>query len=163
MPDQLVLVEQIQILAEQAESSVLHEVTESVLILTDAEQGPSGPPGPPGAILHTLTAATALGGHRAVLVGLTGAIYADNQIEAHAGRVSGVTVAAASSGAQVSFQSSGRLTEPSWSWAPDGDIWLGASGQLTQTYPSGAVFAQRLGYAISATEMWIDLVEPTIH
>lgn len=45
MPDQLVLVEQIQILAEQADSSVLHEVTESVLILTDAEQGVPGPPG----------------------------------------------------------------------------------------------------------------------
>ena len=145
------------------EIETIVEQGETIEVIELGIQGPPGPPGPPGAILHTATAAIALGGHRAVLVGLTGASYADNQVEAHAGRVSGVTVAAASIGAQVSFQSSGRLTEPSWNWTPDGDIWLGTSGQLTQTYPTGAVFAQRLGYAISATEMWIDLVEPTIH
>ena len=45
MPDQLVLVEEIQILAEQADSSVLHEVTENVVVLSVAEQGPPGPQG----------------------------------------------------------------------------------------------------------------------
>ena len=162
MPDVLI-VESATVLVEESESTVLLDSEDHVVVISDAQQGPAGPPGPPGAILHTATAATALGGHRAVFIASTGAQHADNATEAHAGRVAGVTVAAASIGALVSFQSSGRLAEPSWTWTPDADIWLGTAGQLTQTYPSGAVFAQRLGYAITATEMWIDIVEPTIH
>lgn len=44
----LVVVEEIQILAQQPDDSVLQEVVESVEILAVAEQGPPGPEGREG-------------------------------------------------------------------------------------------------------------------
>lgn len=45
MPDQTILVEEIQILAEQPTSTVLVDEVESVQIVTAGTQGPPGPPG----------------------------------------------------------------------------------------------------------------------
>lgn len=45
MPDQTILVEEIQILAEQPTSTVLVEEVEEIQILAVAEQGVPGPPG----------------------------------------------------------------------------------------------------------------------
>lgn len=45
MPDHTVLVEEIQILAEQPDSSVLVEEVEVVEVVALCEQGPPGPPG----------------------------------------------------------------------------------------------------------------------
>lgn len=45
MPDQTILVEEIQILAEQPTSTVLVDEVEEIQILAVAEQGPPGPPG----------------------------------------------------------------------------------------------------------------------
>lgn len=61
----LVVVEEIQILAQQPDDSVLQEVVESVEILAVAEQGPPGPPGPPGGgagatYTHTQSSAAAV-------------------------------------------------------------------------------------------------------
>jgi hypothetical protein len=44
----VLVVEEITILAEQAEDTVLHEQVEVVEILAVAEQGPPGPPGKDG-------------------------------------------------------------------------------------------------------------------
>ena len=55
----LVVVEQLQILAEQPDELVLHEVVEEVDVLAVCEQGPPGIPGPtgtPGAGLQILGA-----------------------------------------------------------------------------------------------------------
>lgn len=146
--------------------SVVTQVVESAsgdsTIIEVSTQGAPGPTGPAGSIQHTATAAIALGGHRAILLNASGATYADNATEAHAGRVSGITLGAVSSGAQVSFQSAGMISELSWSWVPGDDIWLGTNGLLTQAYPSGAAFAQLIGYAITATSIWVELGDPVI-
>ena len=163
MESEVLVVTEVELLIGECSEEVLVEQVVTTEFLEVSEQGPPGIAGPPGSILHAITAATAIGGHRAVLVSAAGAVYADNTAEAHAGRVTGVTVGAASMGEQISFQSSGRLVEPSWAWTPDMDIWLGTDGQITQTYPAAAAFAQRIGYAISPTEMWIDLTEPVFH
>lgn len=162
MPD-LLTVENTQILAEQPESSVLVESAEVVQVVAAGVQGPPGPPGTSGASSFQVNASAALGGHRAVILSETGAVYADNMSLSHSGRVSGITTGSAASGQPVSIQSAGKITEPSWSWTPGNDIWLGTNGQLTQTFPVAPVFTQRLGYAISATEMWIEIIPPIIH
>lgn len=136
-------------------------LTEKVFV-TRAQQGPPGPTGPGGSITNTATAAEAVGGHRAVVNTSSGIAYADADNLAHCGRVVGITTAAAGSGAPITFQASGKITEPSWSWAPNADIWLGLNGLPTQTIPGAAVFAQRLGFALSPTEMWVELGEPVV-
>jgi hypothetical protein len=49
-----------------------------------------------------------------------------------------------------------------WTWTPGLDIWLGDNGLMTQTFPVVAAFSQRLGFALSATRIWVDLSEPTL-
>jgi hypothetical protein len=139
------------------EVQVVHELLE-----VSGPPGPEGPPGPGGSSTYTGVAAEALGGHRVVINSSAGLAYADASVADHAVRVVGVTLSAAVGGQPVPFQSSGKITEPSWSWTPDADIFLGLNGLLTQSIPGTAVFAQRLGFALSPTEMWVELGEPII-
>jgi hypothetical protein len=45
VPDDLLIVEEVQILAVDDDSSVLQEVVAEVVIVSESEQGPPGPPG----------------------------------------------------------------------------------------------------------------------
>ena len=162
MPDDLLIVEEVQILAVEDESTVLKEVVEEVVILAECGQGPPGPMGPGGSISHTALASVAIGGHRAVINTVAGVAYADASDPTHIARVVGVTTASAAGGSPITFQSSGKITEPSWAWTPDADIFVGLNGLLTQSIPGAAVFAQRLGFALSPTEMWVELGEPIV-
>lgn len=162
MPDHTVLVEEIQILAEQADSSVLTEEVEVVEVVAEGLQGPPGPPGPGGVTTHTLTAGAILGGLRVVLSGASGAVHASADNADHAARVIGITLGAATTGNPVTVQATGRITELSWTWTPDDDIYLGLNGVLTQTIPPTAAFAQRVGYAVTPTSMWVDITEPVV-
>lgn len=135
---------------------------EVVSVGTQGPPGPPGLPGPSGGASVQVLAAAAVGGLRAVVFTAAGAVHASNDNLAHVGLVSGISINAASSGGAVNVQSAGFVDELSWSWAP-GDIWLGVDGALTQLYPAGALFSQRLGYAVSPTRVWIDLDQPIIH
>ncbi len=124
-------------------------------------QGVAGPPGAGAA--NVLTAAQALGGHRVVVAtGQSGADYADSSNPLHLGRVVGITTGAAAEGAGVTVQSTGPMEEPSWNWTPDEDLWLSANGLVTQVFPAEAVFAQRIGIALTPTRIWVDISEPVI-
>lgn len=83
-----VTVEEIQILAEQTDDSVLVSEQEVVEVVTDAEQGPPGPRGPigpSGGSALSVTAGQDIGGHRLVLLNAQGdAIYADARQLSHA-------------------------------------------------------------------------------
>lgn len=162
MPDQTVLVEEIQILAEQNTSTVLVDEVEEIEVLSVAQQGPPGPPGPGGLITHSLIASATLGGHRAVISTSSGAAYASADNEDHSARVVGITTGAATSGNPIEIQSVGQMTELSWGWTPDADIYLGINGVLTQTIPPTAAFAQRIGYAVTPTSIWVELGEPIV-
>lgn len=107
------------------------------------------------------TAAQALAAQRAVIaVGAANCDYADQTNATHFGKVVGLTVAAAGAGAQVQIQSSGAATNAGWAFTPDLDVFLGSAGQLTQTEPVAGNFAQIVGYATTATTMWISIAEP---
>jgi len=129
------------------------------------EQGPAGPPGPPGptgGLAVQYIAAIALGGHRIVVLNATQQVeYADNTVVAHADKVLGMTTGAASAGALATIQVGGELTEPSWSWTAEAPLYLGANGQVTQSPPASG-FVLNLGFAISATKIFLDLKQPIL-
>lgn len=162
MADHTVVVQETQILSEQPDSSVLVEEVEVIEILSEGIPGPPGPPGPGGVTTHSLTAGAILGGLRVVLNGPSGAVHASADNPDHSARVIGITLGAATTGSPVTVQSTGSVTELSWTWTPDDDIYLGLNGVLTQTIPPTAAFAQRVGYAVSPTSMWVDLGEPVV-
>lgn len=114
--------------------------------------GPAGPVGPVGGIA-TRIAGENIGGHRAVTVGADGKAYLASPVEAQAQAVFGVTTGAAVTGASVTIQCAGVLSEASWSWTP-GPVWLGTDGVLTQTVPTSGA-AVHIGTAGGPTSMSI--------
>lgn len=70
----------------------------------------------------------------------------------------GLAITSASAGAETTIQTQGFIDDSSWSWA-EGVVWCGPNGVLTQTPPTtGWDFI--IGFATSATRLYIDLNEP---
>lgn len=164
MPD-AVIVEEIQILAQQPDDSVLVDEVEVIEIVAVEEQGPPGPPGPigpeGGATLVTV-GATPISGHTAVALDSGGLlVYADCTTAAHIGAVQGVVANAYGAGAQAVVQTGFELVHAGWSFSP-GPVFVGASGALVQALPVGAVFAQVIGYALAPTRIRIDVQPPIV-
>lgn len=159
----LVVAEEIQILAQQPDDSVLQEVVESVEILAVAEQGPQGiqgVPGPAGGATLIPVGATPLSGHSAVALGADGALQpADCTLSTHRGAVLGVVANAYSAGADAVVSNNIPLEHAGWAWAL-GPVFVGAGGVLTQALPVGALFSQIVGQAVSATRVLIDVQPP---
>lgn len=108
----------------------------------------------------TLTAGEQLGGHRAVRVHTDSkAYYADNTTPLSLHSVVGITSGAASSDDVVTVVTSGRMSEPSWTWTLNAPIFLSTMGLLTQTPPTSGI--QRIvGIPFSATELFIQQQPP---
>lgn len=105
-----------------------------------------------------ITATEALGGHRVATVQ---GWYADSGNVSHAAAIAGITLQAVAAGSTVQVQRSGEIEEASWAWVLGQAVYLGASGQLTQTPPvSGIVVV--IGVPVSATRLAID-IQPPIH
>lgn len=106
-------------------------------------------------------AAAALSSLRAVSIGTDGKVaYPDRTVADDALRFLGVLLTSASAAdEQVTIRRQGRITEGAWSWTP-GPVWVGDSGQLTQTPPPTGWILQ-VGMAINETTIDID-PEPVI-
>ena len=166
----LVTIEEIHILAQQPDDSVLVEQVEVVEVLAVAEQGPPGPPGEDGAPgsgggasnVMEYVADGALGGHRIVRATAAGKVgYVDPSDPDQAHATLGLTTGAVADGALASVQFAGPITEPSWSWTPNLPVFVGAAGVPTQTPPSSGFHAP-VGVAVSATSMVIQLKSPIV-
>ena len=161
-----VTVEEIQILAEQTDDSVLVDEVDLVEIVTDAEQGPPGPRGPigpAGGSALSVTAGQDIGGHRLVLLNAQGdAIYADARQLSHAEVVVGLTVFAAVQGQSIDIVRAGIVEEPSWSWVADQPVYLGLDGVPTQTLPPGALFGLVVGFPIAPTRLFMSIKPPIV-
>ena len=155
MSDALI-VEEIQILAQQVEVVQIVEV---------AEQGPrgiQGIPGPAGGATFVTVGAAPVSGHTAVALGADGLlIYADCTNPAHIGAVQGVIANAYGAGDLAVVQTDFDLTHAGWTFAT-GPVFVGATGALVQTLPMGAVFAQVVGYALAPTRIRIDVQPPIV-
>lgn len=107
-------------------------------------------------------AAIATAGHRALYPRADGSglAVASASDVTHAGRVVGISLAAASAGASIAYVDDGPIDEPSWSFTP-GPVWLGEQGQITQALPS-AGFTQIVGTAVTPTQIVVSLQPPII-
>lgn len=159
----LVTVEEIQILAQQPDDSVLVDEVEVIQIVAVAEQGPrgiQGVPGPAGGATTVTVGATALSGHSVVAADAAGMlIKADCTNPAHQGAVLGLLANAYSPGDQAVVQNAFTLEHSGWTWTP-GPVFVGTAGQLTQSLPGGAVFSQVVAHALSATLVLVDIQPP---
>lgn len=159
----LVTIEEIQILTQQPDDSVLVDEVEVVEVIAVAEQGPrgiQGIPGPAGGATLVTVGATPISGHTAVALGADGLlIYADCTNPAHLGAVLGVVANAYGAGDSAVVQTSFDISHAGWAFTP-GPVFAGAGGGLVQALPPGALFAQVLGYALSATRIRIDVQPP---
>jgi hypothetical protein len=89
------------------------------------------------------------------------AIYADNTILSHANKILGMTTEATLTGATVTIQTGGEITDSSWSWVLNTPIWLSSSGLLTQVAPVTG-FSLIVAFPISTTKIYINLREPSM-
>lgn len=146
----------------EAVSDVLVVMTldEPNVITTPAEQGPPGPqgaPGPAGSVYMSYVAGMTLSGHKAATVNSAGlAVYVDSDTPADAGKVLGITMNAALTGAAVNVQATGEVDEVSWSWTPGLPVYVGPAGALTQTPPVNG-FIQAVGMAVSPTKLAVGI------
>lgn len=82
-------------------------------------------------------------------------IYGDAGTVAHQGRILGVCINSASAGGNVAIAQQGLVTNAGWNWTAGAELYVGLNGDIT-TQQVGA-FSQNLGYAISATQIFIRL------
>jgi hypothetical protein len=159
----LLVVQEVEILAEEAQDSVLVEQVEEIEILAVAEQGPpgrQGPPGPAGGATTVKVGPLPISGHSVVACDSIGELVAaDATNPAHRGAVLGVVADAYSPGDDAVVQTGYVLEHAGWTWAP-GPVLVGLSGQLAQAPPAGALFAQVIGQALSSTRVLIDINPP---
>lgn len=155
----LVVVEEIQIIAQQPDDSVLVEQVEVAEIIAVAEQGPPGPPGPSGVAIYTRQSTGALSAMRVVWEDDAGAVSAlDGADEDHIDLLCGLTLTATSDAGQVAVQRTGAVDDLAWSWVP-GRVYLGADGALTQSPPSTG-FDVLVGVAVSPTRLILNFQDP---
>lgn len=110
-----------------------------------------------------ITAESALGGHRVVLVNpATGKlVYADKDTPTHVNNIVGMTTGAVAADAVASVLYSGTIDEPSWTWALNQPVYLGNSGLLTQTLPTtGFIFI--FGVPLLATRLLLTRQSPVV-
>ena len=109
----------------------------------------------PSANTYAANAGVTISGHTAVYVSTTDGKVYPAVADTSARFCIGVTTGGAASGASVTVQVSGVLTEPAWAWTMAQPVWLGASGALTQTQPTtGALF--QVGVPLGATSLRIE-------
>jgi hypothetical protein len=57
----------------------------------------------------------------------------------------------------------GTLTNPSWTWTPDQTLYLGSNGEIvTSSTIDGAQFSLKVGYALSATKVFVKIGTPVV-
>lgn len=108
----------------------------------------------------TLTAVQALTPRSVVIAsGSAGCDYANNTVVSHIGRVVGFIDGAAAAGVAVQVLRTGPLDNPGWTWTPNLPVFVTTAGQVSQTEPAGA-FVQIVGFALTATRLWVSLSQP---
>jgi hypothetical protein len=126
-----------------------------------ADQGPPGPPGPAGSGLVLTVGTTPLSGHTLVVVDANGLLAAADATDPeHVGRLTGMVENAYSAGAPAAVVAGGIVNHAGWTFTPQALLYAGVNGQLTQTLPPGASWAQTVGYALTATRVLLALQPP---
>lgn len=105
-------------------------------------------------------AATAIGGHRGVILNSSGQLaYANPNDISHANKLVGITTGAGNAGEDVTIKWAGEMIESSWNWSAGQDIYLGINGVLTSDITGITGFIQRIGHAVSPTKIFLKLAD----
>lgn len=112
-----------------------------------------------GSTIKVFPAGENLGAQRLVVLRDGELFYADTTDTSDLGLVIGMTTAASTIGQDTQVQFLGDMTELSWSWTVGSPVYFDASGVPTQTQPTSG-FSQIIGFASSATKIYIQLREP---
>lgn len=86
--------------------------------------------------------------------------YADSSTPGHASRIVGVSITSATTGNSLTVQTSGLLSDPSFSFSP-GAVYVGSNGVLTSTPPSSG-FLCIVGTSVTPTSFVVNLSTPII-
>lgn len=132
-----------------------------VAVVVSGGQGPAGGQGIPGPAGGSALQRAAGEELSALLV-----VYEENSKvyrllpddDEHIFQALGLTMTAAGIDDEINVQRSGPIDDSGWSWTP-GPVWLGSSGNLTQTPPVGGNDLM-VGVALSATRILLDLQQP---
>ena len=147
-----------------SEITVLEDVITVVSEGIQGPPGPQGPMGPAGSTSVRVKSGADIGGHRLVTLDAQGkAVYASPTIVRDSGRILGISMHAAVTGADVDVLRDGEVVEPSWSWDLNKPIYLGQDGTLVQQVPPESVFTLIVGFPISATKMYFSIGTPIIN
>lgn len=150
---------------EVVEETIVVTTETSVDVITDAEQGPrgiQGIPGPAGGATAVTVGASPISGHSAVAMDENGLlVYADCSNPSHIGAILGIVGNSYSPGDSAVVQTDFDLSHSGWSFSP-GPVFVGIGGALVQALPVGAVFAQVIAYALTATRIRVDLQPPIV-
>lgn len=149
---------------EVASTDIVVEVHSNIQVVEISAPGPQGPSGPPGAagttdhLSASFTAGEDLSGHRLVKRQPDGTlIYASNDTITDINGPIWMTTASALAGEDTVILLVGGFVEPSWDWTSGAPIYLGSGGLMTQAVPAfPSAFSVQVGYAISATEIYLD-------
>ena len=152
-----------QVLLQPSDNNTLLEPVETLVLLTEAQQGPPGPqgiPGPDGGQALQRIAAEQLSALRAVHERPDGRVAASSASDdSHVTALLGVSLTAAEAGAAVNVQRSGVIDDSGWSWVPGARVYLGQLGAITQA-PANSGFDVLIGVALSATRLLLNLQDP---
>lgn len=134
---------------------------ERVVVVAPGGQGPAGGqgiPGPAGGSALQRAAGEVLSALRVVYEIDNEVFLLNADDEEHIFLALGLTLTAADPGDLINVQRSGAMDESSWAWEL-GPVWLGATGNLTQTPPAGG-FDLMIGAAVSPTRIILNLQQP---
>lgn len=87
--------------------------------------------------------------------------HADCAVIDHLGRGIGFALTSADIGGMVKYIHRGEVENPSWVYIPDQLLYLGNNGQMTAD-PELGVFCQPVGYALTATRVFLDIERGTV-
>lgn len=150
---------EIVIVNEVVDMIVINDVVDEIVIIENVGlKGEKGDIGLAGANYATYPTTSVLGGHRVIASLANTLVYADNTNQQHQNNIIGLSTGA-SSGSSIILQSSGFITEPSWTWIPDLPIFLSTNGLLTQTQPLTG-FSIIIATAITSTTVFLRFNQP---
>lgn len=109
-----------------------------------------------GAITNTFISSGSVSAHRIMAATGAGILYADKDTLTDQDRIIGITTSAvAGSGEEVSYVSSGLVTDASFTFSV-GPVYLSNTGAMTQVKPTSGLLIQ-VGIAIEPTKLQFDI------
>lgn len=118
-------------------------------------QGEPGPSGPPGGSSVTYTAGEALAAARVVIIEGGEAFLFQPSNAAHQGRAYGITIAAATIGADAEIQIAGEIENAAFTFAADSILFVYNNGIIVDTPPVSTI-VQQAGVSSGSDKMLIN-------